>query len=240
MISRQLPPAVLLVDQFVSFHPQFALLVAVSRRYIFDIESLVAAFCPDIRQSPAAFHARRRRLDKTRWRSRCLRQYLFAGEGFTSRDCATSRGDTRHAIFPEFLTRGQDTVDTSFCRVPVRARNHHTIQQLCDELVCSSSTAPSSPSPEPSTPECLPMGRKHAYATKADLERLVARMQKTGITCSEAMREVKKQYIVSALKKAKGNRTRAAHLLGIHVNTLARNIRTLGIHIHPKETNLPT
>ncbi len=78
------------------------------------------------------------------------------------------------------------------------------------------------------------MGRKHTYATKTDLEKLVARMQKTGITCSEAMREVKKQYIVSALKTAKGNRTRAAYLLGVHVNTLARNIRTLGIDIHPE------
>jgi DNA-binding NtrC family response regulator len=73
------------------------------------------------------------------------------------------------------------------------------------------------------------MGRKHVYATKTDLERLVARMQKTGIICSEAMREVKKQFIVSALEMTNGNRTRAANVLGIHVNTLARNIRTLGV-----------
>ena len=61
-------------------------------------------------------------------------------------------------------------------------------------------------------------------------------MQKTGITCSEAIREVKKQYIASALKVAKGNRTRAAYLLGVHVNTLARNIRTLGIDVRPHKT----
>lgn len=79
------------------------------------------------------------------------------------------------------------------------------------------------------------MGRKHTYVRKTDLEKLVARMQKTGITCSEAMREVKKQYIVSALKMAKGNRTRAAYLLGVHVNTLARNIRTLGIEVGPQK-----
>lgn len=79
------------------------------------------------------------------------------------------------------------------------------------------------------------MARKYTYATKADLEKLVARMQKTGITCSEAMRELKKQYIVSALKMAKGNRTRAAYLLGVHVNTLARNIRTLGVEVRPQK-----
>ncbi len=76
------------------------------------------------------------------------------------------------------------------------------------------------------------MARKHTYATKTDLEKLVARMQKTGIICSEAMREVKKQFIVSALQMADGNRTRAAYLLGMYVNTLARNIQTLGIDIH--------
>ncbi len=75
------------------------------------------------------------------------------------------------------------------------------------------------------------MGRKYTYATKTDLEKLVARMQKTGITYSEAMREVKKQYIIRALNKAEGNRTRGAYLLGMHVNTLARNIRALGIEI---------
>lgn len=84
------------------------------------------------------------------------------------------------------------------------------------------------------------MARKYTYATKADLEKLVARMQKTGITCSEAMREVKKQYILSALKMAEGSRTRAAYLLGIHVNTLARNIRTLGVEVRPhKAGRLP-
>jgi DNA-binding NtrC family response regulator len=81
------------------------------------------------------------------------------------------------------------------------------------------------------------MGRKHTYATKTHLEKLVARMQKTGTSCSEAMREVKKQYIVSALAMSDGNRTRAAYLLGIHVNTLARNIRTLGIEVRPHRAN---
>lgn len=80
------------------------------------------------------------------------------------------------------------------------------------------------------------MGRKYTYATKTDLEKLVAKMQKTGIICSEAMREIKKQFIISALEMSEGNRTRAAYLVGVHVNTLARNIRTLGIDIDPHTT----
>jgi DNA-binding NtrC family response regulator len=73
------------------------------------------------------------------------------------------------------------------------------------------------------------MGRKYTYATKTDLEKLVARMQKTGIICSEAVRELKKQFIIAALQASEGNRTRAAYVLGVHVNTLARQIRILGI-----------
>jgi hypothetical protein len=38
------------------------------------------------------------------------------------------------------------------------------------------------------------MGRKHAYATKAHLERLALGMQKTGILYFEATREFKKQF----------------------------------------------
>ena len=75
------------------------------------------------------------------------------------------------------------------------------------------------------------MGHKHTYATKTDLEKLVVRMQKTGIICSEAMREVKRQFIVSALEMTAGNRTRAAYFLGMHVDTLTRNIRALGIEV---------
>lgn len=75
------------------------------------------------------------------------------------------------------------------------------------------------------------MGKKHIYARRQDLERLAFRMQKTGILCSEGVREFKKQFIIAALKTAKGNRTIAAEVLGMHVNTLARNIHALGIEI---------
>ncbi|HYL12840.1 MAG TPA: helix-turn-helix domain-containing protein [Terriglobales bacterium] len=75
------------------------------------------------------------------------------------------------------------------------------------------------------------MGRKHAYATKADLERLALRMHKTGILYSEAIREFKKQFILVALRTAHWNQSRAAQALGMHRNTLVRTIRALDIDI---------
>ena len=73
------------------------------------------------------------------------------------------------------------------------------------------------------------MGKKHAYTTKADLERLVLRMHKTGILYFEATREFKKQFILAALRTAHGDQSRAAQALGMHRNTLVRNIRCLNI-----------
>jgi DNA-binding NtrC family response regulator len=75
------------------------------------------------------------------------------------------------------------------------------------------------------------MGRKQAYATKADLEKLVLRMYKTGILCSEAITEFKKQFILVALRAAHWNQSRAAQALGMHRNTLVRNLRALDIDI---------
>jgi Fis family transcriptional regulator len=75
------------------------------------------------------------------------------------------------------------------------------------------------------------MGRKHAYATKADLERLALRMYKTRILYSEAIREFKKQFILVALRIAHWNQSRAAQALGMHWNTLVRTIRALDIDI---------
>jgi DNA-binding NtrC family response regulator len=64
-----------------------------------------------------------------------------------------------------------------------------------------------------------------------DLERIAVRMHRTGILCSEGLKEFKKQFIITALKTAKGNRTLAAEVLGMHVNTLGRNIRALDIDV---------
>jgi len=75
------------------------------------------------------------------------------------------------------------------------------------------------------------MGKNHAYTTKVNLERLVLRMHKTGILYFEATREFKKQFILAALRTAHGDQSRAAQPLGMHRNTLVRNIRCLNIDI---------
>src|SRR5947208_16244869 len=77
--------------------------------------------------------------------------------------------------------------------------------------------------PQPEAICGINMGKKHAYTTKADLERLVLRMHKTGILCFEATKEFKKQFILAGLRTAHGDQSRAAQALGMHRNTLARN-----------------
>ena len=75
------------------------------------------------------------------------------------------------------------------------------------------------------------MGKKHAYATKAQLERLVLRMHRTGILYSEALEELKKQFILAVLREVDWNQTKAAQKLGMHRNTLVRTLRELGIDV---------
>ena len=56
------------------------------------------------------------------------------------------------------------------------------------------------------------------------LERLVDEMVTKGIRYDEAQREFEKKFIMQVLQKAEGNLGKAADLLGIHRNTLARKI----------------
>ena len=56
------------------------------------------------------------------------------------------------------------------------------------------------------------------------LERLVNEMVTKGIRYDEAQREFEKKFISQALVKADGNLGKAAGLLGIHRNTLARKM----------------
>jgi Fis family transcriptional regulator, factor for inversion stimulation protein len=75
------------------------------------------------------------------------------------------------------------------------------------------------------------MGRKHAYATKAQLETLVLRMHKTGILYSEALEEFKKRFILVVLRDVNWNKSKAARLLAMHRSTLVRTLRELRIDI---------
>jgi DNA-binding NtrC family response regulator len=59
---------------------------------------------------------------------------------------------------------------------------------------------------------------------REQLERLVDEMVTKGIRYDEAQREFEKKFIMQVLQKADGNLGRAADLLGIHRNTLARKM----------------
>jgi len=61
-------------------------------------------------------------------------------------------------------------------------------------------------------------------ALREQLEHLVDEMVAKGIRYDEAQREFEKKFIVQVLAKADGNLGKAADLLGIHRNTLARKI----------------
>ena len=61
-------------------------------------------------------------------------------------------------------------------------------------------------------------------AMREQLEQLVHEMVTRGIRYDEAQREFEKKFIMQVLLKADGNLGKAADLLGIHRNTLARKI----------------
>jgi len=66
---------------------------------------------------------------------------------------------------------------------------------------------------------------------KAQLEELVMRMYRAGITYSEAVREFKKAFLVTVLKEHNGNQCKAAVDLRIHRNSLARTISDLQLDV---------
>jgi len=59
---------------------------------------------------------------------------------------------------------------------------------------------------------------------REQLERLVDEMVTKGIRYDEAQREFEKKFIMHVLQRADGNLGKAADLLGIHRNTLARKM----------------
>ena len=59
---------------------------------------------------------------------------------------------------------------------------------------------------------------------KEQLESLVGMMLERGILLEEAVTEFEKKIIKRALETSRGNRCRAAKILGIHRNTLSRKV----------------
>jgi Fis family transcriptional regulator, factor for inversion stimulation protein len=59
---------------------------------------------------------------------------------------------------------------------------------------------------------------------KEELESLVGMMVERGILLEEAVTEFEKKFIKRVLESSRGNRCRAAKILGIHRNTLSRKV----------------
>jgi len=59
---------------------------------------------------------------------------------------------------------------------------------------------------------------------KKQMEALITELVEGGILLDQARDEFEKKFIATALARTKGNRTRAARMLGVHRNTLGRNI----------------
>ena len=68
------------------------------------------------------------------------------------------------------------------------------------------------------------------------LEALILQMYKSNILYSEAVREFKKNFILTVLEENRGNQCKAARELGMHRNTLSRTMQELKIDVRPLRT----
>jgi Fis family transcriptional regulator, factor for inversion stimulation protein len=75
----------------------------------------------------------------------------------------------------------------------------------------------------------LIMGEKHSYPTSAQLDAVVIEIYRAVIPYADAVREFKKQFILTALREANWNESKAAPVLRMHRNTLRRTLRELNL-----------
>jgi Fis family transcriptional regulator, factor for inversion stimulation protein len=75
------------------------------------------------------------------------------------------------------------------------------------------------------------MGQKHSYPTSAQLDAVVLEMYRAGIPYADAVREFKRQFILTALRDSNWNESEAAPVLRMHRNTLRRNLRELDLDV---------
>ncbi|HJU41925.1 MAG TPA: helix-turn-helix domain-containing protein [Vicinamibacterales bacterium] len=61
------------------------------------------------------------------------------------------------------------------------------------------------------------------------LDQLVSEMLSHGVHYEDARREFDKRFLTSVLHKSDGNLCKAADILGVHRNTLARKMKELKI-----------
>jgi DNA-binding protein Fis len=68
-------------------------------------------------------------------------------------------------------------------------------------------------------------------AVKEELGQIVLQMYRNGLEYSEAVRELRKTFVATVLRETNANQLNAAKKLGIHRNTLRRQIHELGLDI---------
>jgi two-component system nitrogen regulation response regulator GlnG len=59
---------------------------------------------------------------------------------------------------------------------------------------------------------------------KEQMDSLISQLVERGVTYEDAVSEFEKRFIRKMLEKNNGNRSKAAHALGIHRNTLSRKM----------------
>ncbi len=69
---------------------------------------------------------------------------------------------------------------------------------------------------------------------KEQLDSLISQLVEHGVAYEDALSEFEKRFIRKVLEKSNGNRSRAAHALGIHRNTLSRKIDDLDLDHRPR------
>jgi len=66
---------------------------------------------------------------------------------------------------------------------------------------------------------------------KEELEQIALQMYRSGLQYSGAVREFQKMFLATVLRETNANQVRAAKKLGIHRNTLRRQIHELKLDI---------
>jgi len=69
---------------------------------------------------------------------------------------------------------------------------------------------------------------------KDQLEALINEMVEQGVVYQDAISEFEKRFIKRVLDKAQGNQSKAARELGIHRNTLSREIEDFKLDHRPR------
>jgi len=75
------------------------------------------------------------------------------------------------------------------------------------------------------------MGEKHSYPSTAQLDAVVLEMYRAGTPYADAVREFKRQFILTALRDSNWNESKAAPVLRMHRNTLRRVVREFNLDI---------